>query len=152
MLSTIKYQTSFDAKGKICAVNARIEGESQTLTIAPLEQKQIQDPPTVKNRSYRNSPKRVSKPQKSLFNLFPILAVIGVAVFIYSKIPTKKFDTTHVEAVEAAAMEPMEHFQCQGKVWCSEMTSYEEAIFYLRNCPGTKMDGDGDGIPCESQF
>jgi cold shock CspA family protein len=147
----IHYQTSFDAKGKICAVNARIEGESQTLTIAPLEQKLIQDPPTVKNRSYRNSPKRVSKPQKSFFNLFPILVVIGGAVFIYSKIPTKKFDTSPVEAVEAA-VEPMEHFQCQGKVWCSEMSSYEEAVFYLRNCPGTKMDGDGDGIPCENQF
>jgi len=32
------------------------------------------------------------------------------------------------------------------------MSSYEEAIFYLRNCPGTKMDGDSDGIPCEQQF
>jgi cold shock CspA family protein len=38
------------------------------------------------------------------------------------------------------------------KVWCSQMSSYEEAVFYLRNCPGTKMDGDGDGDPCERQF
>ncbi|WP_244214523.1 excalibur calcium-binding domain-containing protein [Cupriavidus plantarum] len=29
------------------------------------------------------------------------------------------------------------------------MQSCEEATFYLRNCPGTKIDGDGDGIPCE---
>jgi len=21
--------------------------------------------------------------------------------------------------------------------------------FYLRNCPGVEIDGDGDGIPCE---
>jgi hypothetical protein len=27
----------------------------------------------------------------------------------------------------------------------------EEATFYLRSCPGTQMDGDNDGIPCESQ-
>lgn len=27
------------------------------------------------------------------------------------------------------------------------MSSCEEATFYLKNCPGTKIDGDGDGIP-----
>ncbi|EIC27845.1 cold shock domain-containing protein [Methylomicrobium album] len=145
----IHYHTSFDAKGKACAANARIEGVSQTLTIAPLAQKITQDRPPVKDRSHRTPSKRIGKPQRSRYGLFTILVVIGVAVFIYKKVPTKKFDTTPVEAV---AMEPMEHFQCQGKVWCSEMTSYEEAIFYLRNCPGTKMDGDGDGIPCENQF
>ncbi|MDF3883094.1 excalibur calcium-binding domain-containing protein [Cupriavidus basilensis] len=32
---------------------------------------------------------------------------------------------------------------------CSQMTSCEEARFYLRSCPGVKIDGDGDGIPCE---
>ena len=40
----------------------------------------------------------------------------------------------------------------KGKIYCSEMTSCGEAKFYQRNCPGTKMDGDGDGIPCESQW
>jgi cold shock CspA family protein len=151
----IHYQTSFDAKGKACAANARIEGVSQILTIAPLARETTQNRPLVKDRSsYRNPSKRIGKPQRSRYGLFTILVVIGVAAFIYRKIPTKEFDTTAVEAgeVEAAAVEPTEHFQCQGKVWCSEMTSYEEAVFYLRNCPGTKMDGDGDGIPCERQF
>jgi hypothetical protein len=32
------------------------------------------------------------------------------------------------------------------------MNSYEEALFFLRNCPGVQMDGDGDGKPCERQF
>jgi len=43
-------------------------------------------------------------------------------------------------------------FKCNGKVYCSQMGSYEEALFYLKNCPGTKVDGDGDGCPCEDQF
>ena len=43
-------------------------------------------------------------------------------------------------------------FQCSGKVYCSEMSSCAEAKFYLRNCPGTKMDGNNDGIPCEKQW
>ena len=43
-------------------------------------------------------------------------------------------------------------FSCQGKTHCSEMNSYAEAKFYLDNCPGMKVDGDNDGIPCERQF
>jgi len=45
-----------------------------------------------------------------------------------------------------------ENYRCDGRVWCSEMTSCDEATYFTRNCPGTKMDGDGDGIPCESQW
>ncbi len=43
-------------------------------------------------------------------------------------------------------------FNCDGRQYCSEMTSCQEAMFFLNNCPNTKMDGDRDGIPCESQW
>jgi hypothetical protein len=43
-------------------------------------------------------------------------------------------------------------FRCEGKTHCSQMSSCAEATFYLQNCPGTKIDGDGDGIPCETQY
>lgn len=43
-------------------------------------------------------------------------------------------------------------FKCDGRTRCPQMSSYEEAVFFIRNCPDTKMDGDGDGIPCEDQF
>jgi len=43
-------------------------------------------------------------------------------------------------------------FKCDGRTRCPQMNSYEEAVFFIRNCSGTKMDGDGDGIPCEDQF
>ncbi len=43
-------------------------------------------------------------------------------------------------------------YRCDGRVHCSQMTSCAEATFFLRNCPGTKMDGDGNGIPCERQW
>ncbi len=48
--------------------------------------------------------------------------------------------------------EPDFGFSCDGRVYCSEMSSCREATFFLRNCPGTKMDGDRDGVPCESQW
>lgn len=43
-------------------------------------------------------------------------------------------------------------FKCDGRIHCSQMTSCEEATFFLKNCPGVKMDGDGDGMPCEKQW
>lgn len=43
-------------------------------------------------------------------------------------------------------------YKCNGKIYCSEMTSCEEAKFYLRNCSGTKIDGNNDGVPCERQW
>ncbi|WP_419533352.1 excalibur calcium-binding domain-containing protein [Endozoicomonas sp.] len=43
-------------------------------------------------------------------------------------------------------------YSCTGKQYCSQMRSCEEALFYLNNCPNTKMDSDGDGVPCERQF
>jgi hypothetical protein len=46
---------------------------------------------------------------------------------------------------------PSSH-RCDGRVRCSQMTSCAEAKFFLQSCPGVKMDGDGDGIPCEDQL
>ncbi len=45
-----------------------------------------------------------------------------------------------------------QEFRCTGKVYCSEMGSCQEALFYLKNCPGVKIDGDGDKIPCEKEW
>jgi endonuclease YncB( thermonuclease family) len=39
--------------------------------------------------------------------------------------------------------------RCDGRLFCSQMTSCEEATWFLKNCPGMKMDGNNDGRPCE---
>jgi hypothetical protein len=51
------------------------------------------------------------------------------------------------EQIEASAA-----FKCDGRTYCSQMTSCAEATFFLKNCPGTKMDGNNDGVPCETQW
>lgn len=51
--------------------------------------------------------------------------------------------------VEAAAATA---FRCDGRTYCSQMTSCAEATYFLRHCPGVKMDGNGDGVPCEQQW
>jgi hypothetical protein len=43
-------------------------------------------------------------------------------------------------------------FRCDGRQHCSQMRSCEEAKFFLASCPGVKMDGDRNGIPCEQQW
>lgn len=55
-------------------------------------------------------------------------------------------------SVRTEVAPPVQTFKCDGRTHCSQMTSCAEATYFLRNCPGTKMDGDGDGIPCEQQF
>jgi len=43
-------------------------------------------------------------------------------------------------------------FKCDGRTHCSQMQSCEEAVYFIRHCPGTRMDGDNDGVPCETQW
>jgi hypothetical protein len=76
-----------------------------------------------------------------------------------------EMDQVADEGVEPAAevsreAQPAErpNFTCDGRQYCSQMTSCEEAVFFLENCPNVKMDGErgrdghGDGIPCERQW
>jgi endonuclease YncB( thermonuclease family) len=41
-------------------------------------------------------------------------------------------------------------FSCGAKQYCREMTSCAEARFYLNQCGLSRLDGDRDGVPCES--
>jgi endonuclease YncB( thermonuclease family) len=41
-------------------------------------------------------------------------------------------------------------FECGAKQTCREMSSCDEARFHLAECGLDWLDGDGDGVPCES--
>lgn len=41
-------------------------------------------------------------------------------------------------------------YTCGDKLSCKQMRSCEEARFYLRQCGLTRLDSNGDGVPCES--
>lgn len=68
----------------------------------------------------------------------------------------RKAEPSTAKPVEYAPIAPRASspasFSCDGRKHCSQMRSCAEAKFFLANCPGTKMDGDGDGIPCEEQW
>ncbi len=79
-------------------------------------------------------------------------------------VPLKPFVEKHVEEIKpiektvipkkVKQQQKKSHtiYHCDKRVWCSQMRSCEEAKFFIRNCRGTKMDGDNDGVPCESQW
>jgi len=39
---------------------------------------------------------------------------------------------------------------CGTKATCSQMTSCEEAKYFLNTCGVTRLDGDSDGVPCQT--
>jgi endonuclease YncB( thermonuclease family) len=39
---------------------------------------------------------------------------------------------------------------CGSKKYCNQMTSCDEAKYYLTQCGIKRLDGNGDGVPCES--
>lgn len=57
---------------------------------------------------------------------------------------------TKRQPIVNSSAKPTTSFSCDGRQHCSQMRSREEAEFFVKNCPNTKMDGDNDGIPCEN--
>jgi hypothetical protein len=56
------------------------------------------------------------------------------------------------DSAPAAASPAPADTRCDGRTHCSQMRSCEEATYFLQHCPGTQMDGDNDGVPCEQQW
>ena len=84
-----------------------------------------------------------------------ILGLLGWQGYQYNQARTAKAaalpesSTAPVLAVPATGVSL---YKCDGRTYCSQMTSCEEATYFLRNCPGVKMDGNNDGVPCEQQW
>ena len=135
----ITFQIHIDNNGKKRATNAQIKG------VAPINTKNIKQKKHNKNSSS---------------NPLLIIATVGLvsmgSYFVYSY--QSKNESALVEQIPAPIKSKKKRkkyndkFNCAGKVYCSDMTSCEEAKYYLNNCTGTKIDGDNDGVPCESQW
>ncbi|MET3515632.1 hypothetical protein ABIC63_003416 [Pseudacidovorax sp. 1753] len=85
-----------------------------------------------------------------------LLVVLGLAAWKgYEHYQGKRTATTVAPAPELAVQapsQPAQLFRCDGRKYCSQMTSCAEATYFLKNCPDVKMDGNGDGVPCEQQW
>jgi cold shock CspA family protein len=139
-------------------------GETVSFEIAQVEGK----PSAVKIQRPHGSRKKESRPversahaRKSGTNLIqPLISLFLIAAagyFGYSHFNDRAASenavlnqSTRIPDQEKPVAEPQ--FRCDGRQHCSQMRSYEEAKFFIANCPDTKMDGDNDGEPCERQF
>ena len=65
---------------------------------------------------------------------------------------TSQTEQANSASASSASANKSLNARCDGRTRCSQMTSCEEATFFIKNCPDTQMDGDNDGIPCESQW
>ena len=128
--NVIYFSVVKDKSGKKKAVNAKIEGVS-----------------------VKTSRQRAPKPKKNTLKptIFIIVLIIGAGLYAYKTYPTWT-GQIKMAIQNVFSEEDFTGYSCQGKQYCSQMTSCKEARFYLKNCPNVKIDGDNDGVPCEEQW
>ena len=80
----------------------------------------------------------------------PIVEQPAPAFSLERFIPT--FTSNGETGPSGTVAQPAATYRCDGRTHCSQMRSCEEATFFLHNCPGVKMDGNNDGVPCETQW
>ena len=56
-----------------------------------------------------------------------------------------------VEAATTETIAPSGDFSCAPSKTCGRMESCEEALYHLNVCGNKRLDGDGDGVPCQTK-
>jgi hypothetical protein len=81
-----------------------------------------------------------------------LLLVVSAGWYGYSQYQRRAPIPLEAASPASPRFAPEGRFACDGRIYCSQMRSCAEATYFLKNCPGTKMDGDNDGVPCEMQW
>ena len=153
---TIYFEVATQPDGKSKAVNCRIEGVAA-----------LKDTPK-KSIHHRVAKSNFTNSFLGKVASISIIAVLGFIVVnkynhyqsneqfnrrtpVITNADIDTFDEQYPKAVIPKSVIPKstQNFTCDGRQHCSQMTSRAEAVFFINNCPNTKMDGDGDGDPCE---
>jgi cold shock CspA family protein len=125
-------------------IEAGPEGKSRAVRIMRPGQKAKKLPP-VRQRQPTLARRAVG--------IVALLGMAGVGIYLYTQHARRALlaETPIPLAAVKSSRQPLP-MACDGRTMCSQMTSCAEAKFFINNCPGTQMDGDGDGVPCESQW
>ena len=148
---TIYFEVATQPDGKTKAVNCRIEGVA-ALKVTP-----------KKSNHHRVAKSNFTDSFLGKVASISIIAVLGfIAVNKYSHYKSNEQFNNNIPVITNADLatfdekypkivipQNTQNFTCDGRQHCSQMTSRAEAIFFINNCPNTKMDGDRDGDPCE---
>lgn len=146
----LSYETEVGPEGKMRAVRIMRPGQDAART-----------------RSRSNERREHGAGFRASALMMLAVIVIGVAAYkhfgIATPVLTNSSPTTNSRIAAPAATfapaspaatlsSPTTSFRCDGRTRCGQMTSCAEAKYFLQHCPGTEMDGDGDGVPCEQQW
>ena len=148
---TLYFEVATQPDGKTKAVNCRIEG------VAALKVTH------KKSNHHRVAKSNFTDSFLGKVASFSIIAVLGfIAVNKYSHYQSNEQFNNNTPVITNADLatfdekypkivipQNTQNFTCDGRQHCSQMTSRAEAVFFINNCPNTKMDGDRDGDPCE---
>ena len=128
--SLVTYEVSNDEKNRQQAKNIKLVGDKNTLD------------------TYTR------KGQHLFFTSIIKIIITGFIIFIIIDIYQHRGSTLEASFYKSVFERDYQKsdYICEGKTYCSEMTSCGEALFYQENCTGTAMDGNHDGIPCEQQW
>jgi len=136
----------------------------------------VDRPPSAKPEPARSAPARLrartperkgSSVTSRLRSAMAVVAMLAVGAYAFQQArgfmhraelasqPAEAVEVADDAATESAddtAAAPAALYRCDGRTQCSQMTSCDEARWFINHCPGTQMDGDGDGEPCEQQW
>ena len=107
--------------------------------------------PAARRTSTPSRTARSNHQRTPVGSVLGVIAVLALGLGAYSTYTSRRGDEV-MPAISSEAETPVQEFSCDGRAHCNQMRSCAEATYFLQNCPGTKMDGDNDGEPCEDQW
>jgi cold shock CspA family protein len=137
----LSFEIELSDEGKKRAINVRRPGHSA---------------PGVSRRSdTQQSRQRGSRLGRAV--AVAVVVSLGIYTYIeYSRqsipLPQGQTGESAISVTQQVPLPRALNARCDGRVYCSQMTSCAETKFFLKNCPGVKMDGNQDGTPCEQQW
>jgi cold shock CspA family protein len=152
----LSFEVDLDRDGRKRAVKVRRPGDRSESSSAHRRTEH------GRSQTEHRASRRRREPTGSSFGsiLVGLLLVAGLGWYGYGRYSERVDASSRVTtpqgtvSPDAWTMPPPapSRYSCDGRQHCSQMSSCAEAKYFIRNCPDTKMDGDGDGVPCETQW
>lgn len=147
----LTFEVALNAEGKKKAVNVRRQAVEASGLAADGERT---GHGAGRHRARDPQPPRGAKPWVAAGIALVVIALLASAGYRrLGPAVARHFGGDVIPAPSAKEVSPnASAFRCDGRTHCSQMTSCEEATWFLKNCTGVQMDGNGDGVPCEKQW
>ncbi len=129
-----------------CKVNGTVTYQQDPCPVG-----QVRKPPTLQELNAGEKKRREAAAAVAVEKSAVVQEKTAAYPQSFQSSPSSEKFTPTTSNPPAASNSPSS-FSCDGRKHCSQMKSCAEANFFLANCPGVKMDGDKDGIPCEEQW